>query len=64
MKVEKIHDNKISVYISIKDLNERNINIFDLYPQNTKIQMLFEDILEEAYIQQGFDTEGYQLFIG
>ena len=25
--------------------------------------MLFEDILEEAYIQQGFDTEGYQLFI-
>lgn len=63
MKVEKIHDRKISVFISILDLKERNINIFEFYPQSSKVQALFLDILEEAYLQQGFETEGSQLFI-
>jgi adapter protein MecA 1/2 len=63
MKVEKIHDKKISVYISIFDLRERDIDRVEFYPQNSKIQSLFLDILEEAYIQQGFDTEGFQLYV-
>lgn len=63
MKVEKIHDKKISVYISTFDLRERNIDRIEFYPQNSKIQSLFLDILEEAYLQQGFDTEGYQLYV-
>lgn len=63
MKVEKIHDKKISVDISSFDLQERNIDRIEFYPQNPKIQSLFLDILEEAYLQQGFDTEGYQLYV-
>lgn len=63
MKVEKIHDKKISVLISTFDLKERNIDQIELSPQSSKIQLLFLDILEEAYLQQGFDTEGYQLYV-
>lgn len=63
MKVEKIHDKKISVFVTILDLKERNIDIFEFYPQSSKVQALFLDILEEAYLQQGFETENSQLFI-
>ncbi len=63
MKVEKIHDRKINVYISFTDLKERNIDRTEFHPQNSKIQSLFLDILEEAYTQEGFDTEGYQLYV-
>lgn len=45
------------------DLKERNIKMSDLSPENSVIQELFLDILEEAYIQQGFEVEGYQLFV-
>ncbi|HHT50537.1 MAG TPA: adaptor protein MecA [Eubacteriaceae bacterium] len=63
MKVEKIHDKKIIVYISFTDLKERNIDKNEFHPQNSKIQSLFLDILEEAYVQEGFDSEGYQLYV-
>lgn len=63
MKVEKIHDKKISVFLSLFDLKERNIDQMELSPHSLRIQSLFLDILEEAYLQQGFDTEGHQLYV-
>lgn len=63
MKVEKIHEKKISVFISMVDLKEKNIDILELYPQSSTMQSLFLDILEEAYLQQGFETDGHQLFV-
>ena len=41
MKVEKIHDKKIIVYISFTDLKERNIDKNEFHPQNSKIQSFF-----------------------
>lgn len=63
MKVEKIHDNKISVFISIYDLEDRKIDIENFSPENSSVQELFLDILEEAYLQKEFDIDGYQLFV-
>ena len=41
MKVEKIHDKKIIVYISFTDLKERNIDKNEFHHQNSRSNLYF-----------------------
>ncbi len=66
MKIERISENEIKVTISIKDLEERNIEHIDLNFLNYNspaTQELFWDMMEKAEIEFGFTTSDSQLCI-
>jgi adapter protein MecA 1/2 len=63
MKIEKINENKIKVTISIKDLQERNIDLDSLNYNSPIAQELFWDMMEQAEIELGFNASDAQLVI-
>lgn len=63
MKIEKISDKKIKVTISLRDLEERNIEIESLNYNSPAAQELFWDMMEEADFQFGFNASDSQLCI-
>jgi len=63
MKIEKISDNKIRVTISLRDLEERNINLDSLNYNSPAAQDLFWDMIEQAEVKFGFNISDSQLCI-
>ncbi len=63
MKIEKISENKIRILITAADLKKKNIEIDDLYYDNTKAQSLFWELLYEAYMEESFDVENSKLIV-
>jgi len=58
MEIEKISDDQIKFTLNKVDLEERDIQISDLSYGSEKSQELFKEIMEEAVMQCGFQTDG------
>lgn len=56
MKFRRINDNKIQVIISKDDLADKNVQKWDLMPNSHNAQELFQDMLDQAYEECGFEV--------
>jgi len=63
MKIEKINDNKIKVTLSVKELEERNLDFQSLRYNTPEAQTLFWDMMKQAENEYGFSASNCQLFI-
>lgn len=48
MKIEKIDENKIRATFSMRDLNDKNIDLHSFMSDSSESQKLFLDLLDEA----------------
>lgn len=63
MKFEKLNDNKIKIILTIKDLEEKNIDFHSFMSNSIESQSLFIDMLKEAEKKIGFVTNNYNIHI-
>lgn len=56
MKFKRLNDDKLQIIISKDDLVEHDLKKWDFVPYNPVAQKLFQEILEEAYNQCGFEV--------
>ena len=57
MKFNRLDDNKLQIIMNKDDLRKRNIAKWDLLPYNPQAQKVFQDILDEAYEECGFEVD-------
>lgn len=57
MKIKKINENKVQIIITRQDLEERDFKKWEWMPLNPKAQELFQDLLDMAYHECGFEIE-------
>jgi len=58
MRVERIAKDKVRIFISFDDLDERGIDRDEIWKNGRKVQELFWDIMETAYVEVGFEVAG------
>ena len=58
MKVERITRDKVRIFISYDDLEERGIDRNEIWQNGRKVQELFWDMMETAYVEVGFEIAG------
>lgn len=58
MRLERLTYNKIKVFLTFDDLLERGLTKEDLWQDAPKVQQLFQDMMEEASIELGFEVDG------
>ena len=63
MRIEKLNDNIIRIFLNNEDLKEKNINIHDFMSNSLESQSFFVDMLNLAETQVGFKTKNYKLII-
>ncbi len=63
MKIEKINESQIKVFLNQSDLKERNIKLTELAYGSEKTQALFREMMEEAVETCGFEVEDCPLMI-
>lgn len=63
MKIEKINENQIRCTLSIYDLMERHINIFELAYGTDSLRQLFGDMMQQAFADFGFEADDSPLMI-
>ena len=56
MKFNLVNDDKLQIIITKDDLASRNLHRWDLAPHNPVAQKLFQEILEEAHTECGFEV--------
>ena len=56
MKFRLVNDDKLQIIISKEDMAQRELQKWDLAPNNPEAQQLFHEILEEAREACGFDV--------
>lgn len=64
MKIRKINEDKVQIIITNQDLEERDFKKWELMPLSPKAQELFQDLLDMAYQECGFEiSEDSQLMV-
>jgi adapter protein MecA 1/2 len=58
MRVERLADNKVKIFISYEDLEKRGIDREEIWHNGRKVQELFWDMMECAYSEVGFEVMG------
>jgi adapter protein MecA 1/2 len=58
MRVERIAKDKVRIFISYDDLEERGIDRNEIWNNGKKVQELFWDMMETAYAEVGFEIAG------
>src|SRR3569833_2322814 len=58
MRVEKLGENKVRIYLSYEDLNDRGIDRDEIWQNGGRIQDLFWEMMETAYEEVGFEVAG------
>ncbi|MCE5169590.1 genetic competence negative regulator [Paenibacillus profundus] len=58
MKIERLSQDKIRIFLTFDDLSERGIQREDLWQEMTKLQELFAEMMDQAYTELGFDATG------
>ncbi|GAX90608.1 adaptor protein MecA [Effusibacillus lacus] len=58
MVVERLGNNKVRIFISYEDLEERGIDRDEIWQNGRKVQELFWDMMERAYVEVGFEVMG------
>ena len=57
MIIKKINENKVQIIITRQDLEERDFKKWEWMPLNPKAHELFQDLLDFAYHECGFEIE-------
>ena len=55
VKIRKINEDKVQIIITNQDLEERDFKKWELIPLSSKAQELFQDLLDMAYQECGFE---------
>lgn len=63
MRIEKLNENKIRIFLNLEDLKEKNIDLHTFMSNSIETQDLFLDMLNMAETQVGFKTSNYKLAI-
>ena len=63
MRIEKLNENKIRIFLNLEDLKEKNIDLHDFMSNSLETQDLFYDMLTQAETEVGFNTHNYKLII-
>ena len=63
MKIEKVSNSQIKVYLSVQDLEERNLKLAELAYSSDKTRELFRELMERAIEEHGFSAENIPLMI-
>ncbi len=63
MKIEKINDNQIRCTLTRADLAERHLHLGELAYGTEKAKSLFQDMMQQAANEFGFDSEDLPLMI-
>jgi len=58
MRVERIGQDKIKIFLTFDDLSDRGIKKEDLWNDIPKVHDLFNEIMEQAYEELGFELSG------
>ncbi len=63
MKIEKLNENQIRCTLTRADLAERHLHLSELAYGTEKARSLFQDMMQQAECELGFDTEDLPLMI-
>lgn len=63
MRIERVGENKIRIFVSYDDLEERDIDFESFNYNSPETQELFWDLMEQAEIELGFEAQESQLCI-
>lgn len=63
MRIEKLNENKIRIFLGLDDLKAKNIDIHTFMSNSLESQDLFLDMLNMAESEVGFSTRNYKLAI-
>jgi adapter protein MecA 1/2 len=58
MKIERLSQDKIRIFLTFDDLMERGIQKDDIWREIPKIHELFSDMMDQAHSELGFDASG------
>ncbi|GGO04466.1 genetic competence negative regulator [Saccharibacillus kuerlensis] len=58
MKIERLSQDKIRIFLSSDDLNERGIQREDMWQEIPRVHDLFTEMMDQAYTELGFDATG------
>lgn len=58
MKIERLGQDKIRIFLTFDDLVERGIQKEDMWREIPKIHELFSEMMDQAYSELGFDATG------
>ena len=58
MRLERLTYNKIKIFLTYDDLNERGITKEELWQDGPKVHQLFREMMLEAYDELGFKADG------
>lgn len=58
MKIERLSHDKIRIFLTFDDLTERGIQKYDMWREIPKVHELFNELMDQAYSELGFDTNG------
>lgn len=58
MKIERLSQDKIRIFLTFDDLSERGIQKEELWQEIPKVYDLFTEMMEQAYSELGFDATG------
>ncbi|MFY9376774.1 MAG: adaptor protein MecA, partial [Peptococcia bacterium] len=57
MRIKKINDDKVQIIITSQDLEDRDFKKWEIIPIGPKAQELFQDLLDMAYQECGFEID-------
>lgn len=63
MKIEKVNDNQIKCTLSREDLASRHLRISELAYGSPKARELFQDMMQQAQYELGFEADNFPLMI-
>ncbi|MFC5650845.1 genetic competence negative regulator [Paenibacillus solisilvae] len=58
MKIERLNQDKIRIFLTFDDLLERGIQKEDMWREIPKVHELFSEMMDQAYNELGFDANG------
>jgi adapter protein MecA 1/2 len=58
MKIERLSQDKIRIFLTFDDLMERGIQKDDMWKEIPKVHELFSEMMDQAYTELGFDASG------
>ncbi|MEB3102796.1 genetic competence negative regulator [Ferviditalea candida] len=58
MKIERLSQDKIRIFLTFDDLLERGIKKEDMWREIPKVHELFSEMMDQAYSELGFDASG------
>jgi len=57
VKFKRLSDDKVQIIVSSEDLEKRDVKKWDLMPSSPKAQELFQEMLDQAYEECGFEVD-------